>query len=77
MMLAADLLLLGGIALCALSVVLAVVQLARTQAPRAAILTFMAGILVLVIGASVDPDPFHPDDVASAFHRVTGIGSAG
>ncbi len=52
-------------------------QLARTQAPRAAILTFMAGILVLVIGASVDPDPFHPDDVASAFHRVTGIGSAG
>ncbi|WP_111557805.1 hypothetical protein [Paracoccus sediminilitoris] len=77
MMLAADLLLLAGIALCALSLVLAVVQLARTQAPRAAILTFMAGIVVLVSGASVDPDPFHPSDVASAFHRVTGIGSAG
>lgn len=77
MMLAADLLLLGGILLCLLSVVLAVVQLARTQAPRAAILTFMAGIVVLVLGASVDPDPFHPDDVVSAFRRVTGLALGG
>ncbi|WP_378946148.1 hypothetical protein [Paracoccus sp. R86501] len=76
-MLAADLLLLGGIALCLLSVVLAVVQLARTQAPRAAILVFVAGILVLVFGASVDPDPFHPDDVVSAFQRVTAFATGG
>lgn len=72
-MLATDLLLLGGVALCLLSAVLAVVQLVQTQAPRAAILCFVAGILVLVIGASVDPDPFNPDDIASAFARVTGI----
>ncbi|RJE81704.1 hypothetical protein [Paracoccus sp. JM45] len=73
MMLLPDLLLLGGIALCLLSAVLAVVQLVQTQPPRAAILVFMAGILVLVIGASVDPDTFHPDDIPSAFARVTGI----
>ena len=39
-----DLLLLGGIALCLLSVIVAVVQLLRTQPPRAAAILLVLGI---------------------------------
>jgi hypothetical protein len=74
MMLLPACLLLAGVVLCTLSLVLAVIQLVRMQPPRAAILVFMAGILVLVIGASVDPDPFHPGDFRTAFEHVVGIG---
>ncbi|WP_410216248.1 hypothetical protein [Paracoccus sp. (in: a-proteobacteria)] len=67
-----DLLLLGGIALCLLSVVLAVVQLLQTQPPRAAVLVFLAGIVALFAGAAMNPDPFAPGDIPAAFQRVAG-----
>ena len=59
-----DLLLLAGVALCLLSVVLAVVQLLQTQPPRAAILALLGGIVLLFAGAWMDPEPFSPADMA-------------
>lgn len=67
-----DLLLLGGIALCLLSVVLAVVQLLQTRPPRLAVLVFLAGILALFAGAMLNPEPFRPGDIPAALDSVTG-----
>ncbi|MBM3603974.1 MAG: hypothetical protein FJX25_04275 [Alphaproteobacteria bacterium] len=67
-----DLLLLLGVALCLLSVVLAVVQLLRTQPPRAAAICFVAGIAALLAGAWLNPAPFAPGDIPAAFEQVTG-----
>lgn len=67
-----DLLLLAGIALCLLSVVLAVVQLLQTQPPRAAILALLGGIVLLFAGAWMDPEPFSPADIPAALGTVTG-----
>lgn len=67
-----DLLLLAGVALCLLSVVLAVVQLLQTQPPRAAILALLGGIVLLFAGAWMDPEPFSPADIPAALDMVTG-----
>jgi hypothetical protein len=67
-----DFLLVAGVVLCLLSVVLAVVQLARTQAPRAAVICLIAGIAALFAGAALDPAPFAPGDIPAAIGRVTG-----
>lgn len=67
-----DFLLLLGVALCILSVVLAVVQLLQTQAPRAAVICLLAGIVALFAGAAMNPEPFAPGDIPAAFGRVTG-----
>ncbi|WP_156117823.1 hypothetical protein [Paracoccus sp. PAMC 22219] len=67
-----DLLLLAGVALCVLSVVLAVVQLLQTQPPRAAILALLGGIVLLFAGAYLDPEPFGADTIPAALRTVTG-----
>jgi len=67
-----DLLLLAGVALCLLSVVLAVVQLLQTQPPRAAILALLGGIVLLFARAWMDPEPFSPADIPAALDTVTG-----
>lgn len=67
-----DLLLLAGVALCLLSLVLAVVQLLQTQPPRAAVLAFVAGIVLLFAGAATGPEPFRATDITDALARVTG-----
>ncbi|MBU2958062.1 hypothetical protein Q4511_10490 [Paracoccus sp. 1_MG-2023] len=59
-----------GVALCVASVVLAVVQLLRLQPPRLAVLALVAGILALFAGAQLQPGPFSPSDVATAFGSV-------
>ena len=61
-----DLLLLAGVALCLLSVVLAVVQLLQTQPPRTAILALLGGIVLLFAGAWMDPEPFSPAEIGRA-----------
>ena len=66
----AQLLLAGGVALCVVSVVLAVVQLLRLQPPRLAVLALVAGILALFAGAQMQPGTFRPADVATAIRGV-------
>lgn len=68
-----DLLLLAGVALCLLSLPLAVIQLLRTEAPRAAVLALVGGIVLIFAGAAMNPDPFRVQDVPAAFGRITGI----
>ncbi|SNT74456.1 hypothetical protein [Paracoccus seriniphilus] len=66
-----DYLLLGGVALCAVSIVLAVIQLLRTEPPRAAVITLIVGIVLIFAGAYCNPDPFQPQDILSAWARIT------
>ncbi|VDS09479.1 hypothetical protein PARHAE_02682 [Paracoccus haematequi] len=67
-----DLLLLGGIALCLLSVVVAVVQLLRTQAPRAGAILLVLGIAAILAGAYLAPEPFSLDRIPQAWARLAG-----
>ncbi|MDO5706598.1 MAG: hypothetical protein Q4G49_16230 [Paracoccus sp. (in: a-proteobacteria)] len=66
-----DYLLLGGVALCILSVVFAVVQLAQTRPPRAAAILLVFGIAALLAAAFLTPDTLTPLDIAGAWARVT------
>ncbi|MCQ0970685.1 hypothetical protein MLD63_09635 [Paracoccus sp. TK19116] len=68
-----DLLLLGGVALCALSVLWAVIQLARTEPPRAAAIMLVLGIALMFAGAFAQPDGFQPGDVMRAWQGVIGV----
>lgn len=68
-----DLLLLAGVLLCLLSLPVAVIQLLRTEPPRAAVLALVAGIVLIFAAAWLNPDPFRVQDVPAAFGRVTGI----
>lgn len=67
-----DLLLLGGVALCAISVIAAIVQVLQSQAPRGAVITLVLGILLIFGGAYTSPEPLQPQSVLSAWHRVVG-----
>ena len=66
-----DYLLLAGLALCLISLVLAVVQLVQATPPRAAVITLIVGIVAILAGAYLDPDPFRPADIAQAWDRVS------
>lgn len=65
-----DLLLLGGIALCVLSVIVAVVQLVRVQPPRAAAIMLILGIVALFTGAYLSTDPLTLDSIGEAWARL-------
>lgn len=67
-----DLLLLAGVLLCLLSLPLAVIQLVRTEAPRAAVLALVGGIVLIFAAAWLNPDPFRAQDIPAAWNRVTG-----
>ncbi|MFV0385741.1 hypothetical protein [Paracoccus sp. (in: a-proteobacteria)] len=67
-----DYLLLGGVALCLISVVAALLQLLQNQAPRGAVITLVVGIVLIFGGAYTAPDPFQPQDILAAWHRVAG-----
>ena len=70
----ADFLLLIGLALMALSVLIAVFEVARTEPPRAAASAFVLGLIALVAGAWADPDPFRVQDIARAWSHLIGAG---
>ena len=58
-----DILILLSTALMALSVILAIASLARTEPPRGAAIAFVFGLAALFAGAWIDPPPFrvrHP-----------------
>lgn len=65
-----DLLLLLGVGLCALSVVMAVVSVLRTQAPRAAALALVLGIIVLFAASWAGKRPLDVASLNEAWTRV-------
>ncbi|WP_374301581.1 hypothetical protein [Paracoccus sp. (in: a-proteobacteria)] len=67
-----DLLLLGGIALCLISVVVAVVQLLQTQPPRAAAIMLVLGIAAVFAAAYLGPQPFSLEQIPQAWARLSG-----
>ncbi|RNF35052.1 hypothetical protein [Paracoccus methylarcula] len=67
-----DYMLLAGVALCVISVIAAIVQLLQTEPPRGAVITLLLGIVMIFAGAYTAPKPFHPQDILSAWTRVTG-----
>ena len=71
-----QILLLAGVALCALSVLVAVIQLAQTQAPRGAAILFVFGIAAMLAGAWLNPEPFEVTDIGTAWTELIGGQSA-
>lgn len=67
-----DILILLGTAMMALSVILAIAALARTEPPRAAAIAFVLGIAALFAGAWIDPTPFRLQDLGLAWQRLLG-----
>lgn len=67
-----DLLLLGGIALCLISVVVAVVQLLQTQPPRAAAIMLVLGIAAVFAAAYLGSQPFSLEQIPQAWARLSG-----
>ncbi|AXC48557.1 hypothetical protein DRW48_01540 [Paracoccus suum] len=65
-----DLLLIAGTALCALSVLMAAVAVARTEAPRSAAAMLVLGILLIFLGAFLSPDPFVVQDIPAAWRHL-------
>jgi len=65
-----DLLLLAGIALCILSVPLAVIGLLRTEPPRAAAAVLLLGFILIGLGAWFSPDGFTVRDIGHAWQRL-------
>ncbi|WP_313135187.1 hypothetical protein [Paracoccus jeotgali] len=65
-----DFLLLLGVALCALSLVAAIVSVLMTRAPRGAAILLVAGILSLALAAWVEPGSVGFDRIPQAMNRV-------
>ncbi|MDP5307160.1 hypothetical protein [Paracoccus spongiarum] len=71
-----DYLLLAGVALCLISVVAAIVQLIRLQPPRGAAIMLILGIAAIFASAYLDPDPFQPQDVLTAWDNLSAEATA-
>ena len=65
-----DLLLVIGTALCVLSVPLAVISLARTEAPRSAAAALVIGLIAIFFAAWAEPKPFRVQEVGGAWSRL-------
>lgn len=65
-----DLLLVLGVALCAVSVLMALVAVIRTQAPRGAAVTMVLGVLVLFAASWLGNRALGVTDVGGAWHRL-------
>lgn len=65
-----DLLLLLGVALCLVSVLMAVVAVARTQAPRGAAVAMVLGVVVLFAASWLGNRALGVTDVGDAWHRL-------
>ncbi|SMO76249.1 hypothetical protein [Paracoccus laeviglucosivorans] len=72
-----DLLLLAGIALCAISVIMAIVSVARTEAPRGAALALVLGIVALFATTLLDQRPLGLESVTQSWQRLIGGESFG
>lgn len=67
-----DILILTGTVLMAVSLVLALAALARTEPPRGAAIAFVFGVAALFAGAWIDPTPFRVQDLGLAWQRLLG-----
>ncbi|MBC9246968.1 hypothetical protein H4P12_09615 [Paracoccus sp. 11-3] len=67
-------LLLVGTALCAVSVILAMVQLMRMQPPRTAAITLIVGIVLIFVSAYLDPKAFQASAIVNMWSWLTGSG---
>ena len=65
-----DILLLLGAALCALSVLMAIVSLLRTQPPRGAAIALVLGIVLMFSGAQLSQGPFGVETLSGAAQRL-------
>ena len=65
-----DILILTGTALMAVSLVLALAALARTEPPRGAAVAAVAGIAAIVAASWMDPTPFQIHDLGLAWQRL-------
>lgn len=65
----ADLLLLVGTALLAVSVIMAIIAVLQTQAPRGAAGIFVLGVLVLIVGAWIDPAAITPQNMLTVWRE--------
>ena len=66
-----DILIIAGTVLCALSVLLAIISVAQTRAPRGAALALVLGIAAMFGGAFTADAPFTVDSVTGAWKRLT------
>lgn len=65
-----DILLLIGTGLCALSVLVALIELLQTRAPRAAAILLVGGIAVLAYTAWQNPGSVGPQQLGAAWGRI-------
>ena len=65
-----DILLLAGVALCVLSVLAAIISVARTRAPRGAALLLVLGIALGFAGAWLDQRPFGVESLEESWDRL-------
>lgn len=72
-----DILLVAGVAFCALSVLMAIVSVARTQAPRGAALALVLGIALMFAGTWLDQRPFGVDTLSESWQRLVSGESLG
>ena len=65
-----DILLLLGAALCALSVLMAIVSLLRTQPPRGAAIALVLGIVLMFAGAQLSQGPLGVETLSGPAQRL-------
>lgn len=65
-----DLLLVAGSALGVLSVLMAVVAVIQTRAPRGAAIALMLAIILFLLGAKMDPSAINPVNLGQAWQRL-------
>ncbi|MFB9221514.1 hypothetical protein [Paracoccus cavernae] len=65
-----DLLLIAGSAFGVLSVILAVIAVMQTRAPRGAAIGLMLAIIFFVLGAKVDPAAINPIRLGEAWQKL-------
>ncbi|WP_134678514.1 hypothetical protein [Paracoccus ravus] len=67
-----DILLLVGVALCALSVLMAIIAVVQTRAPRGAAIALVLGLGALFAGSLIAERPLSLETLARYWARVTG-----
>ncbi|WJS83238.1 hypothetical protein [Paracoccus sp. TOH] len=65
-----DILLLAGVALCALSVLTAIVSVVRTRAPRGAAILLVLGLVLAFAGSWLDQRPFGVAALKESWQRL-------
>lgn len=65
-----EIIILVGTGLCALSVVMAIIAVAQTRAPRGAAIALVLGIAALFGGAMTSQEPFNIDAVTGAWQNL-------